>query len=36
MIKQVIPNFFNIFAEYREIVDLKIDEQRNVLYALSY
>lgn len=34
-IRQAIPDFFNMFADWKRVDDIKIDEQRNILYVLS-
>jgi len=34
--KQVIPNFLNVFAQQKVFSDLQIDEQRNVMYVLTH
>jgi hypothetical protein len=32
---QIIPSFLNIFRDKRRIAEIKIDDQRNLLYVLS-
>ena len=34
-IRQAIPDFFNMFSDWKRVDDIKIDEQRNILYVLS-
>lgn len=31
---RVIPNFFKILAQERQVIQLRVDEQRNLLYSL--
>ena len=33
--KQIVPDFLNIFKDKKLIIDIQIDEQRNILYVLS-
>ena len=36
MLKQIIPNFLNVFAQKYVFSDIKIDEQRNIMYVLRH
>ena len=35
LFKQIVPDFLNIFKDTKLVIDLQVDEQRNILYVLS-